>query len=132
MLTQCTAVCLLPSKQRERFQCMAKKSKMICMSPYVHLSKLKVIFSVFRRFGVIFTTRVSQGALSFRLILPTLTICSSSYTTYRKSNDTICLQCGIAFLPYRQLNESCQSRSQDLILLYFNFYEKDPKSEIEF
>lgn len=53
---------------------------------------------------------------------PDLKTLSSSTNNWGKSNNILFALCATAFLPYRELDERIQSRSQDIILPYFNFY----------
>lgn len=85
--------------------------------------KLRKFFnlSLFERLRLIFTKDISHDVTSFRYILLTLKLCSSAASNWDKSNDVIFELHSVVFLPYVQLDEWLQSRSQDITLPYFNF-----------
>lgn len=98
---------------------------MICLSLYIEgaftLGRKVSFYSFFKRL-VIFSTEIIHGALSLCFALLTLKTCGSSANNWGRSYNVLYVLCVITFLPYRQLDDWLQSRSQDIILQYFNFY----------
>lgn len=89
----------------------------------IYLRKKSVILIVFQKISK-FLNRDNSWCLKSLFCTPDFENLRflRQYCNWGRSYNVLYVLCVITFLPYRQLDDWLQSRSQDIILQYFNFY----------